>query len=130
MSDCTDTGRFDYEGNKHESPHVQKRKSFWSDNFPLLVVVVSAVLVLVFVLLAVAVKERKKQERLSRAGTLTARYIDEAKSITSLKDGVIRPMPPLNRVIFRLDGVEIFRFTYEGGRDGQKFSFEVVEGSQ
>jgi hypothetical protein len=97
---------------------------------PLLTLVVPVVLLCTVLTIALAVKAKQERERLSHAGTLTARYIDDAKSIASLKDGVIRSKPPLNRVIFRLDGVEIFRFTYEGGRDGQKFSFEVVEGNQ
>lgn len=125
MSDFYDTRDGEYENRDAEPPRVRKRKYLsW---LPWLMPV--AAIVAVGLVLAMAVTAKAKRERIYNTGTLSAKYIGDLKPVPG-KEGVLVPPRPTNRVIFRSDGVEIFRFTYEGGRDGEKLSFEVVEGSQ
>lgn len=126
MCDHTDTKELDYR--KHQP---EPRRYLWWQRLIMsqwLWITLSLLLVTTFSL-AFYDALKAKRERRNNAGTMTAKYTGDAKAVLA-KDGVPVLSRPLNRIIFRLDGVEIFRFTYEGGRDGQNFSFEVVEGSQ
>lgn len=126
MCEHTDTKELNYDSFHPEPSKPPKRKNFFITYLPLLLALLG--IVSVFTVFVMAVKA--KQDRLARSGTMGVKYIGDARAVEATESGVLRPMPLLNRVIFRLDGVEVFRFTYEGGRGGQNFSFEVMEGSQ
>lgn len=122
MSDFYDTRDGEYGDRRETEPTRVIRRKTPIYAHPLLWVglAVGAVLLVG----AFAVSAKAKKGRMYGTGTMAAKYVGEG-----VKEAVPVLSRPLNRVIFRLDGVEIFRFTYEGGRDGEKLSFEVVEGS-
>ncbi len=61
-------------------------------------------------------------------GTMLAiRYAKRKPGVVTMTHGIPSPVKS-NHVIFRLGDEEIFRFVYENGGDGRRYSFEVREG--
>lgn len=61
-------------------------------------------------------------------GTMLAiRYAKRKPGVVTTTHGIPSPVKS-NHVIFRLGDEEIFRFVYENGGDGRRYSFEVREG--
>lgn len=100
----------------------QRKKSHIS-NWPLLLMV-CAIVVFAIVLAAVIVKESRRK----KPGVIAATYNAHALAKELVEPITIKAPPKFNHVIFRLGDAEIFRFTYENGDEGMRYSFEVKEG--
>ena len=87
--------------------------------------IAAAVLVVMAFTVAVAVARMIRQEK---PGVMAATYKAHSLARELVEPGPVKAPPKFNHVIFRLGDAEIFRFTYEDGGNGLRYSFEVKEG--
>jgi len=87
----------------------------------------AGVFIVLLVLVAAIIKNVIREKEAKTTGVMTATYAN-AKARELVADGPVKAPPKFNHVIFRLGDEEIFRFTYEGGGDGRRCSFEIREG--
>lgn len=86
--------------------------------------------VLLLAVVGVTIISRAKREREGKqAGVMAATYSARALPQELVGPVPVKAPPKFNHVIFRLGDEEIFRFVYEDGGDGRRYSFEVREGS-